>query len=70
MLSAYTLCYKKTKIRRPAQQFNIIPHKVHSPTNALFIKLEKVLKFTVKFTLIMLLHVSVYDHHQGAFIGA
>jgi len=35
---------------------------VHSPTNALFIKLGKVLKFT----LISLLHISIYDHHQGA----
>ena len=39
---------------------------VHSPTNALFIKLGKVLKFTLKYTQISLLYVSVYDHHQGA----
>ena len=26
MLSAYTLCYKKTKICRPTQHFNIISH--------------------------------------------
>jgi hypothetical protein len=42
---------------------------VHSPTNALFIKLKKNLKFTLKFTLSSLLHVSVYDHHQGAYPG-
>jgi hypothetical protein len=35
-----------------------------------FIKFEKVLKFTLKFTLSSLLHVSVYDHHQGAYGGA
>jgi len=39
---------------------------VHTPTNALFIKPGKVLKFTLGYTLISLLHVSVYDHHQGA----
>jgi len=39
----------------------------HSPTNALFIKFEKALKFTLKFTLSLLVHVSVYDHHQGAY---
>jgi len=33
---------------------------VHTPANALFIKLGKVLKFTLKYTLISLLHVSVY----------
>jgi hypothetical protein len=47
-----------------------IIYSVHSPTNALFIKLEKALKFTLKFTLSLLLHVSVYDHHQGAYAGA
>jgi hypothetical protein len=45
-------------------------YSVHSPTKALFIKLEKALKFTLKFTLSSLLHVSVYDHHQGAYAGA
>jgi hypothetical protein len=45
-------------------------YRVHSPTNALFIKLEKTLKFTLKFTLSSLLHVSVYDLHQGAYAGA
>jgi len=39
---------------------------VHTPTNALFIKLGKVLKFILKYTLISLLHVSVYDRYQGA----
>jgi hypothetical protein len=39
---------------------------VHSPTNALFIKLGLGLKFTLEFTQISLLHVSVFDHHQGA----
>jgi cytochrome c oxidase subunit IV len=41
-------------------------YRVHSPTNALFIKFENALKFTLKFTLSLLLHVSVYDHHQGS----
>jgi len=40
---------------------------VHSPTNALFINLVKSFKFTLKYTIISLLHVSVFnDHHQGA----
>ena len=40
---------------------------VHSPTNALFINLVKSFKFTLKYTTISLLHVSVFnDHHQGA----
>ena len=44
-------------------------YKVHSPTNALFIKLDKVLKFT-KNHFYLLLHISVYDRHQGTFIRA
>jgi len=41
-------------------------YAVHSPTNALFINLVKNLKFTLKYTIISLLHVSVFnDHHQG-----
>jgi len=37
---------------------------VHSPTNALFINLVKSFKFTLKYTTISLLHVSVFnDHH-------
>jgi hypothetical protein len=40
---------------------------VHSPTNALFINLVKSFKFTLKYTIISLLHVSVFnDHHQEA----
>jgi hypothetical protein len=39
---------------------------VHSTTNALFINLAKSFKFTLKYTIILLLHVSVFsDHHQG-----
>jgi hypothetical protein len=42
-------------------------YAVHSPTNALFINLVKSFKFTLKYTIISLLHVSVFnDHHQGA----
>ena len=40
---------------------------VHSPTNALFINLVKGIKFKLKYTIISLLHVSVFnDYHQGA----
>ena len=40
---------------------------VHSPTNALIINLVKSFKFTLKYIIISLLHVSVLsDHHQGA----
>jgi len=45
-------------------------YKVHAPTDALFIKLDNVLKFILKITFDLLLHVSVYDHHQGAFARA
>jgi len=35
--------------------------------SALFINLVKSFKFTLKYTIILLLHVSVFsDHHQGA----
>ena len=39
--------------------------RVHSPTNALF-NLKNTLKFTLKYTHISLLHVSVFDHYQRA----
>ena len=40
---------------------------VHTPTHALIINLVKSFKFTLKYTMISLLHVSVFnDHHQGA----
>ena len=47
-------------------------YKVHTPTNALFIKLDKVLKIYIKNHFKLLLHVSVFkhDHHQGTFIRA
>jgi len=42
-------------------------YSVHTPTNALFINLVRSFKFTLKYTIISLLHVSVFnDHHQGA----
>ena len=31
-----------------------------------FLILKNALKFTLKYTKISLLHVSVFDHHQGA----
>ena len=40
---------------------------VHIPTNALFINSVKSFKFTLKYTIISLLYVSVFnDHHQAA----
>ena len=40
---------------------------VHPPKNALFINLVSSFKFTLKYTTISLLHVSVFNgHHQGA----
>jgi len=46
---------------------NVVVYVVHSPTNALFINLVKSFKFTLKYTIISLLHVSIFnDHHQGA----
>ena len=45
-----------------------IVYKVHTPTNALCIKLDKVLKIYIKNHFDLFLHVSVYDRHQGAFI--
>jgi len=42
-------------------------YPVNSPTNALFINLFTRFKFTLKYTIMSLLHVSVFnDHHQGA----
>ena len=39
---------------------------VHSPTNVLFINFVKSFKFTLKYTITLLLHASVFkDHHQG-----
>jgi len=39
---------------------------VHTPMNALFINLVKSFKFTLKYAIISLLHVSICnDHHQG-----
>jgi len=38
-----------------------IVYAVHSPTNALFIYLVKSFKFTLKYTIILLLHVSVFN---------
>jgi len=40
---------------------------LNSPTNALFINLVKSFKFTLRYTIILLTHVSVFnEHHQGA----
>jgi len=42
-------------------------HVVHLQANALFINLVKSFKFTLKYTIISLLHVSAFnDHHKGA----
>jgi len=37
---------------------------VHTPTNVLFINLVKSFKFTLKYTIISLLHVSVFNDHK------
>jgi len=44
-------------------EFCVVP----TQTNALFINLVRSFKFTLKYTIISLLHVSVFnDHRQGA----
>ena len=44
-------------------------YPVHAPTNAIFINVVKSFKFTLKYTIISPLHVSVFnDHHPGSFI--
>ena len=44
---------------------NQILYVIHTPTNALFIRLVKSFKFTLKYTIISRLHVSGFnDHHQ------
>jgi len=55
---------------RPENPTTYTTDEVHSPTNALFIKLDKVLKFTLKITVTFAPTVSVYDRHQGAFTRA
>jgi len=43
-----------------------LDYVVQTPTHAQFISLVKSFKFTLKYTIISLLHVSVFnDHHQG-----
>jgi len=57
--------------RNMLERFNVnlnvnFNYPVHSQTNSLFINLVKSFKFTVKYTIISLLHVSVFnDHVQG-----
>jgi len=47
--------------------YKVLVFPVHSSTNALFINLVRSFKFTLKYTIILRLHVSVFnDHHQGA----
>ena len=51
----------------PGIEGSLVIYIVYSQTNALFINLVRSLKFTLKYTIISLLHVSVFDdHHQGA----
>ena len=63
----YYLCVVTTYLLQfPAKMHKPI-YVVHSPTNALFINLVKSFKFMLKYTIISLLHVPVFnDHHQGA----
>jgi len=51
----------------PPFVMNILSDVVHTPTNALFINLVKSFKFTLKYTITSVLHVSVFNgRHQGA----
>jgi len=64
MSSFIILIYVPCVFYRCTVHFEI--YVVHTPTNALFINLVKSFKFTLKYTIISLLHVSVFnDHHQG-----
>jgi len=55
------------KISLTFQKKVLSTYVVHTPTDALFINLVKSFKFTLKYTIISLLHVSVFnDDHQGA----
>ena len=49
IISFFQIRVINTKSVSSYRAFNI--HKVHTPTNAFFIKLDKVLKFTLKITL-------------------
>ena len=40
-------------------------YAVHTPTNALFMNLGKSFKFTLKYTIISLLNVSVFNDHSA-----
>ena len=53
------------QIKFVLQKSNLFLCRVHSPTNARFY-FKGTLKFTLKYTKISLLHVSVFDHHQRA----
>jgi len=47
--------------------FELNNYIVYTPTNALFINVVKSFKFTLKYKIISLLHVSILnDHHQEA----
>ena len=57
--------YEKLFFNRWSVRFEI--YVVQSPTNALFINLVKFFKFTFKYKIISLLHISVFNgHHKGA----
>ena len=60
--------YVVTHTIRQAEILSLLDsYVVHTPTNALFINLVKSFKFTLKYIIISLLHVSVFnDHHQQA----
>jgi len=42
----------------------VVIYVVHTPTNAPFINLVKSFKFTLKYTIISLLHVSVFNYRN------
>ena len=57
--------YHHRNVYRCTVHFEI--YVVHSPTNAVHINFVKSFKFTLKSTIISLLHASVFnDHHQRA----
>jgi len=59
-------CFHNDSLMAYRKPMKII-YVVHSPTNALFINLLKSFKCTLKYTIISLIHVPVFnDHHQGA----
>jgi len=59
-------CFHNDSLMAYRKPMKVI-YAVHTPTNALFMNLLKSFKFALKYTIISLINVSVFnDHHQGA----